>query len=179
MSRHRSENRHRVANVVAGLIGGLVASYVMEEFQHGLQRVMAPGGAADGGGGQQHRQPQSEPATYKAADAVTHAITGHDLAKKDKPTGGSLVHFAFGGAVGAMYGAAAAQQDDVTAWGGVPFGATVWLVADELGVPLAGLSRKPTDYPLSSHASALAAHLVYGATTEGVRRLLMLGARTR
>lgn len=179
MSRHSSEPRHRAASIVAGMIGGLVASYVMEEFQKGLQRIARPGGGADGGGGQQHRKPETEPATYKAADAVSRAVTGHELAKADKPTGGSLVHYAFGGAVGAMYGAAAAQQDEVTAWAGVPFGATVWLLADELGVPLAGLSRKPTDYPLTSHASALAAHLVYGATTEGVRRLLMLAARNR
>jgi uncharacterized membrane protein YagU involved in acid resistance len=43
-------------------------------------------------------------------------------------------------------------------------------------VPLAGLSKAPTEYPLSSHASAFATHLVYGATTEAVRKLLMKAA---
>jgi uncharacterized membrane protein YagU involved in acid resistance len=90
-----------------------------------------------------------------------------------KPVAGELVHYAFGGAIGAIYGAAAAKTPDVTAWGGLPFGATVWLIADEMGVPLAGLSKAPTEYPLSKHASALAAHLVYGATTEAVRRLIV------
>ena len=52
-------------------------------------------------------------------------------------------------------------------------GATVWLIADEAGVPLAGLSKPPTEYPLTSHLSAFATHLIYGATTEAVRRTVV------
>jgi hypothetical protein len=167
--------------IVAGLAAGLVGSWAMEQFQRGLGKISKELGGSPGGGGQQHREPQSEPATYKAASAVSHAVTGHGLARRDKPLGGSLVHYAFGGAIGAMYGAAAARTPDVTAGAGLPFGAAVWLIADEVGVPLSGLSKKPTEYPLSSHASALAAHLVYGATAEAVRRGLvgMTGIKTR
>jgi uncharacterized membrane protein YagU involved in acid resistance len=53
---------------------------------------------------------------------------------------------------------------------GLPFGAAVWLIADEGIVPAAGLSRDSSDYPLSIHAYAFASHLVYGLTTEIVRR---------
>jgi hypothetical protein len=163
---------HVVKNIVAGIAGGLVASWAMERFQQALGEISEDMGGAPGGGGQQHRKPQSEPATYKAADAVTQAVTGEPLPDEDKPAGGALVHYAFGAAVGAAYGAAAARSENVTAWAGLPFGATVWLVADEIGVPLSGLSKSPTEYPASSHASALATHLVYGATTEAVRKIL-------
>jgi putative membrane protein len=173
MARGSSSNGSVTRHVVAGLIGGLVASYAMEHFQQTLSWISREMGGASGGGGQQHRQPQSEPATYKAADAAAHAVTGRHLRRQDKPLGGSIVHYAFGGAVGAIYGAAASQNREITAWAGIPFGATVWLVADEIGVPLSGFSKAPTEYPLQSHVSALATHLVYGATTEGVRRLLM------
>ena len=61
----------------------------------------------------------------------------------------------------------------VTALAGIPFGAALWLAADEIGVPAAGLAKGPAEYPVSKHASALAAHLVYGATTELVRRGLV------
>ena len=162
-----------VTNVVAGLIGGLAASWTMEQFQRALGRLSEEMRGAEGGGGQQHRKPQSEPATYKAADAIAHTVTGEDVPKDDKPAAGSLVHYAFGGAVGAIYGAAAARTPDVTSWAGMPFGATVWLIADEMGVPLAGFSKKPTEYPLSDHLSAFATHLVYGMTTECVRRTLV------
>jgi uncharacterized membrane protein YagU involved in acid resistance len=55
------------------------------------------------------------------------------------------------------------------AWG-LPFGAAVWLGADEVAVPAFGLSKAPMEYPASTHASALAAHLVYGLTVDVVRR---------
>jgi hypothetical protein len=174
MRKGSSTDDHALAkNVLAGVIGGLVASWTMEYFQRGLGRLNEEMGGAGGGGGQQHRKPQSDPATYKAADAVAETVTGKEITHEHKPSAGALVHYAFGGALGAIYGAAAARTPDVTAWGGLPFGATVWLIADEMGVPLAGLSNVPADYPLSSHLSAFATHLVYGATTECVRRTMM------
>jgi putative membrane protein len=54
--------------------------------------------------------------------------------------------------------------------GGTLFGATLWLVADETVVPALGLSAPPSEYPLRTHVQALASHLVYGVTTDAVRR---------
>jgi uncharacterized membrane protein YagU involved in acid resistance len=64
------------------------------------------------------------------------------------------LHFSFGAAVGAMYGA------------------LVWLVADEIVMPLIGLSRSTLQRPLELHLQSLAAHLVYGSTTEHVRQAI-------
>src|SRR5689334_14915781 len=127
MRRQRSarDNDGVAVNVVSGLIGGLVAAYAMEHFQRALGRLSPEIGGAPGGGGQQYRQPESQPATYTAADVVSRATTGHDVPAEHKPAAGAAVHYAFGGAVGAIYGAAAARTPDVTAWAGVPFGATV------------------------------------------------------
>ena len=172
MSRGSSSNGSVAKHVVAGLIGGLVGSYAMEQFQQALAWISREMRAASTDDHQQQHNPQSEPATYTAADAVTHAVTGRHMRRKDKPVAGAIIHYAFGGAVGAIYGAAASQNREITAWGGIPFGATVWLVADEIGVPLSGFSKAPTDYPLQTHLSAFASHLIYGATTEGIRRLL-------
>ena len=69
-----------------------------------------------------------------------------------------------------VYGAAAEVFPEVTAGAGLPYGAVVWLGADEGVVPLLGLSKAPNEYPVSTHAYALASHLVYGLTTEIVRR---------
>ena len=68
-----------------------------------------------------------------------------------------------------MYGAAAELAPEVAAGVGLPFGAVFWLVADEGAVPLLGLSKGPTEYPLSMHVYALASHLVFGLTAELVR----------
>ena len=44
--------------------------------------------------------------------------------------------------------------------------------ADEIGVYAFGLSKPPTQYPISVHLYALASHLIYGLITELVRRTL-------
>jgi uncharacterized membrane protein YagU involved in acid resistance len=72
--------------------------------------------------------------------------------------------------MGAAYGAVIARTRRLTPAAGLMFGAGVFAGADEIGVPLAGLSGPPTQYPISSHLEALAAHLVYGVTADLVRR---------
>lgn len=73
---------------------------------------------------------------------------------------------------GAMYGAMSELWPEAAVGAGLPFGAAVWLAADEIAVPALGLSKPATEYPLSKHAYALASHLVYGVTTEVVRRVV-------
>jgi putative membrane protein len=175
MRPQRSEGRKQdlAVHIIAGLAGGLVASFAMERFQRALGQISDDIGGAPGAGGQQYRKPQSEPATYKAADAVSKTVTGEPVRRDNKPIAASAIHYAFGGSVGAIYGAATINNPDIAAWGGVPFGASVWLIADEMGVPLMGLANAPSEYPLRDHAAALATHLVYGATTDAVRRIVL------
>ena len=167
------------AHIIAGLVGGLAGSFAMEHFQRALGKISPDIGGAPGGGGQQYRKPQSEPSTYKAADAVACATTGRPVPAPYKPAAGSLVHYAFGGALGAIYGAATAQNRDVAGGAGLPFGAAVWVAADEIGMPLVGLAKPPTAYPLKDHATTFASHLVFGATTEVVRRLVLAALAPR
>jgi putative membrane protein len=179
MRRQRSAERggDMAIQVLAGLAGGLIAGFMMERFQRGLGRISPDLGGAPGGGGQQYRKPQSEPSTYAAADAVAATVSGEPVPSAYKPAAGAAIHYAFAGAVGAIYGAAAARTPDITAMGGVPFGATVWLIADEMGMPVLGLAKPPSDYPLRDHATSLASHLLYGAATEGVRRAIVATLR--
>jgi len=164
-------NGDLLKHVVAGATAGLAGAWAMDCFQNLLSKASSRPNGVPGQQGQQ--QQEDEPTTVKTADAIAVGITGHPVPKEEKAIAGAAVHYAFAGAVGAMYGAAASHTDDVTAWAGLPFGATVWLVSDEMGVPLSGLSKGPWEYPLATHANALAAHLVYGITTEMVRRLVL------
>lgn len=52
------------------------------------------------------------------------------------------------------------------------YGIGVWVIADEIGMHAAGFATRPSDYPLSRHATALASHLVFGLSVEAVRRAL-------
>ena len=152
---------------VAGLVGGLVASYAMDRFQEAWMALASRGGdgAAPGSGG-----PEQEPATVKAASAVSEGLFGHELTMAEKQVGGAAVHYAVGGLTGALYGAAAEVEPSVAIGAGVPYGTAVWLVVDEGAVPALGLSKPVTEYPLSNHVYALASHFVLGLATDVVRR---------
>ncbi len=151
--------------VAAGFIGGIVASYMMEQFQ-----VLWAHYAAEKNSKGRAKKSRKEPTTVKAAAVISEGVFDHKLTKAQKKLAGPAVHYAMGAASGAVYGAAAELAPSVTAGAGLPFGAAVWLVADDITLPAVGLAKWPQEYPLSTHMYALASHLVYGLTTEAVRR---------
>ncbi len=164
------ERRHRSVwkGMLAGLAGGLAASWTMNQFQAGMKKVTE----SNGNGQQKGEQREGGDATVKAASAVSETVAHHELTHDEKKVAGPMVHYLFGSTIGALYGAAAEFSPMAAKGWGVPFGAAVFVGADEIGVPLAGLSKPPHEVPASTHASAFAAHLVYGATTDGVRRIV-------
>ncbi len=80
------------------------------------------------------------------------------------------MHYGFGATVGALYGGTAELLPAVKCAVGLPFGAALFVGADEIAVPRLGLSKSFNAYPLSAHAQALASHFVYSMTAELVRR---------
>jgi uncharacterized membrane protein YagU involved in acid resistance len=176
----QEDNGNIWKGIVAGLAGGVVASWTMNQFQaawtHLAENSEKPHGAqsmqpAQGSSGDQSQDMQEQDdATVKAAEAISEGVFGHELEESEKKPAGAAVHYALGISTGALYGAVAEVAPQVTSVVGLPFGAAFWLIGDEVSVPLLGLSKGPTEYPLSTHAYALASHLVYGATAELSRR---------
>jgi len=114
---------------------------------------------------------EADDATIRAAVVVAERLFGLELAEREKrEIAGAILHYAFGVTTGGLYGAIAELAPATTAGAGLPFGASVWLIADEILAPALGLSKPAKDYPLSTHAYAIASHLVFGMTTEIVRR---------
>jgi putative membrane protein len=113
---------------------------------------------------------KAEPATVKAAQSISKSVFGKKIPKSKKRLAGEAVHYAMGATSGAIYGAAVEALPFTTAGDGLAFGAAVWVLADEVSVPALQLSKPPTKIPASTHVYALASHLVYGWTTEVVRR---------
>jgi uncharacterized membrane protein YagU involved in acid resistance len=156
--------------VVAGAIGGVVASWVMEEFQSAWMKMGKT--LQSQNGSNETEKSNEEVATVKAAEKVSESLFDHSLKDDEKGWAGNAVHYTTGGTSGAVYGLVAEFAPAVTMGAGVPFGTAVWLGVDEAAVPLFGLAKGPTEYPVSTHVYALASHLVYGLTTEVVRRAL-------
>jgi putative membrane protein len=165
--------RHREVwkGAAAGAVGGLVASWVMDELSPVIQKI-----ASSAGNGQQQKQTanseQPEDATMITAEKISELVAGIRLTKEQKKKGGAIVHYAFGALMGAVYGAAAEILPPVTSLAGLPYGAALFVGVDEVSLSALGLTKMPDEYPLSSHLSGLGQHLVYGVTTEFVRRTL-------
>lgn len=153
------------------MIGGLVGSFAMNEFQSVLSGIAEKRKERKRSQKSEQSASDSEDATMKTADGVAKVVLHRSLTKDEKKKLGPVVHYAFGGAMGALYGAIVAAWPEASAGFGTAFGTALFALADETAVPLFGLSEAPTKYPLSSHAKAMASHLVYATATEAVRRI--------
>lgn len=180
------QNKASIAKgLVAGVAGGLVASAVMNQFQAVWAKLMEgeerPHGAQSlqkdlpdhGLSLELQKRGSDDPddnAAVRSGNAVSELVFNHKLSKSEKETAGALAHYAMGATSGAIYGATAEVLPITTIGRGLPFGAAVWVIADEAVVPALGLSKAGNEYPLSIHVYAITSHLVYGLTTELVRR---------
>ncbi len=171
----------RLKGALAGCLGGLVGTYAMSEFQSLWSRAVAGYESASAGGRHDARDWQERSEDDNANETVAQAIAKHgigrELERDELAIAAPAVHYAFGLAVAALYGAAAEGSPTVRIGGGAGMGIALWVAADEVAVPLLGLSEPTTDRDAELHLQAFAAHVVYGITTEAVRRIVrpMLG----
>lgn len=158
--------------IVAGLAGGLAGAYVMNQFQKGYAKASeALNPRTRNAGENKPNHTSDDPdATMVTADRLSRSFLGRPLNRDEKQKAGPMVHYAFASAVGSAYGAAVEYAPVVKKLGGLPFGAALFVGADEVALPVLKLSRGPREYPLSTHLYGLSSHIVYGLTIELVRR---------
>lgn len=149
---------------LAGLVAGVAASFVMDRFQAAVSAFAPDDNDNDneGGGGE-------EPATEKAADGMSMAVTGRAIPEARRPRAGQGVHDAFGIGLGIAYGIAAEFRPAVTTGHGAVFGLGTAALLDEGLVPASGLGEAPWKARASRHAYAGASHPIFGGTAEMVR----------
>jgi uncharacterized membrane protein YagU involved in acid resistance len=186
MNGHDRDDRNVGAGIVAGVIGGLVGTWAMSEFQAFWSKTVSRDhdpDTASAGGRHDARDWQERiegaNANELAAQAVAEHTIDRSLTRKELELAAPAMHFAFGAAMGALYGGLYETSRGVRAMGGSGWGMAVWAGADGIAVPLLGLSRPKTEYPLETHAQSYAAHIVFGVTTEVVRRGVRAVLRTR
>lgn len=133
-------------DLALGAGAGLFATYVMTKFQERRSSGKSRG----------------TPATVKLADRVSQTLVHHPVPKENRKLSGNLVHYGFGAAMGMIYGLLNDRRRAGQLFSGTGYGTLVWILADNLLVPLMGLSKWPGKQPLKDHVSALSSHLVYG-----------------
>jgi hypothetical protein len=160
--------------MVEGAVAGLTGTWAMSEAQR-LWTYAVDGRPPESAGGRHDARDWQERSEHQnsnelAAQAVARHALGRRLNRQELGIAAPLSHYLFGAAMGAVYGAYADRRPEARS--GAGFGATVWVAADEVAMPLLGLSRSTVHRPLEMHLQSLVAHLVYGTVTEMTRRAL-------
>lgn len=157
---------------VAGLAGGLAASFVMNQVMahlSGTHRGTDPQRSKQFLAARKKRSQAADP-TGRAAEVVARNLLGRPLTQREREISGPLVHYIFGAVAGAAYGVTAEAQPKMTIGRGVPYGIAIWLFGDEIAVPALGLKPNSTEASLEAHGAMFASHVVYGLTLETMRR---------
>jgi uncharacterized membrane protein YagU involved in acid resistance len=158
---------------VAGVVGGLAGTAAMNYAQRLWTRVVEPEPPRSAGGKHDARDWQEREegrnANELAAQAIATTIRGRPLTREELKVAAPLAHFSFGAALGAIHGAASGDNHDFSFARGAAFGAMVWLLADEIAMPLTGLSRPTTQRSLERHLQSFVSHMVFGTIAEAVR----------
>ena len=163
--------------IVAGAVGGLVGTWAMNYVQRWWSLAAdgaapySPGGKHDARDWQERSEGRN--ANEMAAEAVGERVVSRPLTQGERRAGARLVHFAFGTAMGAIYGARRGRSRHPSIGHGVGFGLALWAAADELTLPLIGLSAPAEERPAEMHLQAVAAHIVYGGVAELGRSAVM------
>ena len=164
--------KHPVRGVLAGVAGGLVAAWVMNVWSAGPGTAISQHLETPEEQKQLAGQSDGEDATMKTADALaSKAKGGQHLTHEERATGGPIVHYAYAALVGGLYGGLAEYSKLVRSGFGTTYASALFVGGDLVAVPALGLSKPLSETPTSSLAAPFTAHLVYGATTELVRRI--------
>ncbi|MDT8067758.1 MAG: DUF1440 domain-containing protein [Terriglobia bacterium] len=148
---------------VSGAVAGLAASWTMNQFESLWSKIEKKESG-------QSQPGEDEDATMKAANLAAEKTLHRELSKEEKKKAAPYFHYGFGTLMGTLYGILSEEFPSARSGFGTAFATGLFLVADEGAVPALKLSRSAKEVPLSSHLEALASHLVYGVSTESVRR---------
>jgi hypothetical protein len=161
----------------AGAVGGLAGTLAMNYAQR-LWTLVADGGAPPSAAGPHDARDWQERDEHQnsneiAAQAVASAVLDRPLSGRERSIAAAAIHFSFGAAVGAIHGAYVDRLP--RSWrSGVGLGTALCLTADEMAMPVLGLSQSTVHRPLEMHVQSFVAHLVYGIVTQRVRRVSRL-----
>jgi hypothetical protein len=114
-----------------------------------------------------------ESSTAALGRLIYTGMTGRPpRAKETRNMLSELVHWGYGMLQGGLYGACRAAARGLDLEGGVVYAGLLWLIGDELAVPLLGLQGGPTSASPVDHLNRLGAHVSYGLATAAVTQTL-------
>jgi putative membrane protein len=162
---------HLLAGGLCGFAAGIGASAAMDAYWAIVRDK--PGERPEQKPRAGDRKRNDDPSTQEIAHAISKAVTGHKVPADKKAVAGVAVHYGFGALCGALYGMLAALRPATGLLSGLVYGIAIWLFSDEIGLRAMGVAPDARKVPVRQHVQAFGAHLVYGAGTALLSKLLL------
>jgi putative membrane protein len=143
-------------DIAKGIVAGLIAGVVATAAKSVAERIYPP---------RTHGEPEPP-------EVLAGKLAGHELSAPAKTLAAESVHWTFGAAAGAAYGALAEFYPNATGRHGASFGLTLMALTHEGALAAAGLSAQPADQTTREKSSEMATHLLFGVVSETVRRFV-------
>lgn len=150
--------RGALAGVAATWVMGTVTSYMYEHESEDARRA-------------ETEAREGKMAFGVAAESAAEAV-GRRLTDEQRERLGAKIHWVLGMGAGALYGAGRTPGRGVELGRGLAFGTGFYLLVDEIGNPVLGLTPGPGAFPWQAHARGLVGHLAFGVTAEVVLSLM-------
>ena len=150
----KAEDHPSERNVWKGLLAGAVGGVLATAAKTLAEKAYPP---------RTHGEPEPP-------EVLAEKVAGHPLDSTSKEIASETIHWSFGIATGAAYGALAEFYPAATSRNGANFGMTLMALTHEGALPAMGLSADPADQTNREKSSEMATHVVFGLVTETVRR---------
>jgi len=143
-------------DLAKGIVAGLVAGVVATAAKSVAERIYPP---------RTHGEPEPP-------ELLAEKVAGHELSTSAKTLAAESIHWTFGAAAGAAYGALAEFYPNATGRRGASFGITLMALTHEGALPAAGLSAEPAEQTSRERSSEMVTHILFGVVAETVRRFV-------
>ena len=158
--------RGLLGDLVAGGLAGAAATWVMGQvttflYEHESVQARRTEDAARGG-----------KTAYGVAAEKAAGVVGRRLDEGERLRYGSAIHWALGVGAGAVYGGIRRRIPLAGLGNGLLFGIAFWVVIDEAGNTVLGLTPPPGEFPWQAHARGIAGHLVFGVAADTALRIM-------
>jgi predicted lipid-binding transport protein (Tim44 family) len=173
-SRKRREIK-LLGGLAAGIIGGIVATWVLDKYQQGaLEATRAAENAVNAGPilsrRQEDRLREQQLAHAEAAERIAQSTFGKGLSRSQRRNAAPIVQYAIGALAGGAYGFAVEILPVVRRGYGTGYSNLLFLGGSQAMLPWLNLGTRQKIAPLKN--GGLSAPIIYGATLETTRRIL-------
>lgn len=143
-------------SLLKGLVAGALAGLAATAAKSFAERFYPP---------RVHGEPEPP-------EVLADKIAGHELDGSTKAVAGEAIHWGFGAAAGAFYGALVEFYPAASAKSGATFGLTLMSLTHQTALPALHLSEPLNEQTPREHTSEAASHVLYGVVTERVRSVV-------